>query len=267
MIKRYHEAPIAIFKDVQQVTDGDYALVHLFETNQEYYDMFKEAVEQGRDVILDNSIFELGTAFNGDRFAYWINQLRPTWYIVPDCWKDSEKTCQMFDEFTHQYHDLPGKIIGVAQGNVVEDVAQSYNYLKDKCDMIAFNLDFSSFFYRQLPEEARQRVPYCLAMSYGRYMILNDLDRAGVIDHTKQHHLLGCGVPQEASWYAGATWIRSIDTSSPVTNGMDGTTFSVAGVQFKPKQKMCDCIDYSIGPVTKSKIMHNIAMMSLWCSK
>ena len=99
MIKRYHEAPKCIFNKVQQYTDGDYALVHLFETDPEYLDMFKKALADGRDVILDNSIFELGTSFNHDRFAYWINELKPTWYIVPDVWKNGPATTKMFFEF------------------------------------------------------------------------------------------------------------------------------------------------------------------------
>ena len=61
MIKRYHEAPKCIFNKVQEHTDGDYALVHLFESDPEYLEMFKKALADGRDVILDNSTFELAS--------------------------------------------------------------------------------------------------------------------------------------------------------------------------------------------------------------
>jgi hypothetical protein len=36
MIKIAHESPKSIFKEVQKVTDYDYALVHLFEEDPEY---------------------------------------------------------------------------------------------------------------------------------------------------------------------------------------------------------------------------------------
>ena len=36
-MKIAHEAPLSIFDKVQAVTDYDYALVHLFEENEEYY--------------------------------------------------------------------------------------------------------------------------------------------------------------------------------------------------------------------------------------
>ena len=266
MIKRYHEAPISIFKDVQQITDGDYALVHLFESNKEYFELFKEAVAQGRDVILDNSIFELGKAFNGDRYVYWINQLKPTWYIVPDCWKDGFETCRMFDKFTSTYKNLPGKVIAVAQGKTLGEVIDSYNYLKDRCDMIAFNLDFSSVFYDSFPNEVQKYIPYCLAMSYGRYWILNQLDQRGIIDHSKPHHLLGCGVPQEAGWYKGREWIRSIDTSNPVVNGLYHNMYSYSGTDVKPTTKVCDIIDCKVSGSQLCAVKHNIDIMRLWCS-
>ena len=59
MIKIAHESPKSIFEEVQKYTDYDYALVHLFEEDKQYFKQFKTAVRKGREVILDNSIFEL----------------------------------------------------------------------------------------------------------------------------------------------------------------------------------------------------------------
>ena len=36
---------------------------------------FKEAALKGREIILDNSIFELEEAFDAERFNYWVNKL------------------------------------------------------------------------------------------------------------------------------------------------------------------------------------------------
>ena len=44
-------------------------LVHLFEEDQEYFNQFEEAINKGREVILDNSIFELEEAFDAVKFA------------------------------------------------------------------------------------------------------------------------------------------------------------------------------------------------------
>ena len=51
MLKLAHESPKSIFKRVQDYTDYDYALVHLFEEDEEYFNLFKEALENGREVI------------------------------------------------------------------------------------------------------------------------------------------------------------------------------------------------------------------------
>jgi hypothetical protein len=68
MIKIAHESPKEIFEEVQRYTDYDYALVHLFEEDKGYLDQFKKAAAKGREIILDNSIFELEEAFDADKF-------------------------------------------------------------------------------------------------------------------------------------------------------------------------------------------------------
>ena len=61
-----HECPKALFQGSLDFNDYDYALVHLFDEDPEYLAFYKECVKQGRHVLLDNSIFELGTAYDND---------------------------------------------------------------------------------------------------------------------------------------------------------------------------------------------------------
>ena len=75
MIKIAHEAPIDLFEEVQRFTDYDYALVHLLEQNSRYRDTFERAIKKGREVILDNSIFELEEAFDAEKFDLWVKRL------------------------------------------------------------------------------------------------------------------------------------------------------------------------------------------------
>lgn len=145
MIKVAHEAPLSIFSKIQSVTDYDYALVHLFEESDEYYNNFVKAREDGREIILDNSIFELGTSFDPDRFAYWANKLSPTWYIVPDALEEKDRTISQFIDFTTKYMDLPGKSIGVVQGKSYEEVVECYKFMSDNADMIAISFDYLCF--------------------------------------------------------------------------------------------------------------------------
>ena len=267
MIKRYHEAPLQIFEEVQKRTDGDYALVHLFESDPEYLEVFKKVVAAGRDVILDNSIYELGTAFDSEKYAAWIDELKPTWYIVPDCWKDSDKTIDMFFNFRDKYPNLPGKIIGVAQGNTPDDVVNTYKAIEPYCDMVAFSLDFSSW---HLESSHASEVPHCLAMSLGRFDILRTLDDCGVINYEKPHHLLGCGVPQEVLLYKRSdhefSWIRSIDTCNPVLMGIHRQCYHPElGVFHKPSDKMCDMMHDHLWFSQRMVAYKNIETMKRWC--
>ena len=64
-----HESPISMLEKSRDYNDYDYALVHLFESHPKYYDFFKESLLMDRDVLLDNSIFELGEAFDNAKAA------------------------------------------------------------------------------------------------------------------------------------------------------------------------------------------------------
>ena len=261
-MKVYHEAPLSIFDEVQRVTDGDYALVHLFETNDSYWRKFREAVDKGRDVILDNSIFELGEAFDSEHYAHWIRKLHPTWYIVPDFWKNGPKTEEMFFNFLRSQKDLPGLRIGVAQGNTIDEVCECYYAIESYCDMVAFNLDGSQV-WRDEAGNRGKHMSHCEAMSAGRYLTIAKMHEFKVINTNKPHHLLGCGVPQEVSMYGKMPWIRSIDTSNPIVHGLEGIRYDLYGLETKSPAKMCDLIDSSVSLTQWEDILFNIKSFKL----
>ena len=108
-----HESPISILEESKEYNDYDYALVHLFETHPEYYEFFKNSLSQDREVLLDNSIFELGEAFDSDKFAKYVEELKPSYYIVPDVLEDGYQTMLNYNDFVKKYPDLPGLRIEV----------------------------------------------------------------------------------------------------------------------------------------------------------
>jgi nitrate reductase NapAB chaperone NapD len=257
MIKIAHEAPIDIFEEVQGYTDYDYALVHLLEQNPRYRDAFERAIKKGREIILDNSIFELEEAFDADRFAYWINELRPTWYIVPDALEDTKKTVSQMAEWNMKYADkVYGKKIGVVQGKTYKQIVGCYEYM-DKLadvDMIAISFDYS--YYTESVPHPNKYVSWML----GRVKLLGDLLRDGVINENKPHHLLGCGLPQEFSFYKHSdyNWIYSLDTSNPVVHGIKGIKYGSDGLWSKESQKLHELIEEELELEQEQKILHNI---------
>jgi len=243
MIKIAHESPKSIFEDVQKVTDYDYALVHLFEEDKEYLEQFKKAIAKGREVILDNSIFELEEAFDADKFAYWINEIRPSWYIVPDALEDSKKTMSQMASWNMNYSDkVYGKKIGVVQGKTYKQIAACYEYMDKlaKVDMIAISFDYS-YYTKSIPHPNKY-----VSWMLGRIKLLGDLVKDGIINKDKPHHLLGCGLPQEFSFYSQYPWIYSLDTSNPVVHGIKGIGYGSDGLWSKESQKLFELINFEL---------------------
>jgi len=252
MIKIAHESPKSIFKDIQAVTDYDYALVHLFEEDPEYLKLFQDALANGREVILDNSIFELEEAFDAVKFAQWVKDLKPTWYIVPDALENAKKTCSQMAAWNMHYKDLPGKKIGVVQGKTYKQIKTCYEYMDKTADvdMIAISFDYS--YYTETIPHPNKYVSWML----GRVKLLGDLLRDGVINEDKPHHLLGCGLPQEFAFYKDYKWIYSLDTSNPVVHGIKGVEYREDGLWSKESQKLFELINHQVEDT--NTILYNI---------
>ena len=257
MIKIAHEAPNSIFRMVKGRTDYLYALVHLFEENRTYFDNFKKAVKEYREVILDNSIFELGEAFDPVKYEYWIQELKPTWYIIPDVLEDAQQTVAKAREwFENRSEKTVGKTIGVVQGKTYQEIVWCYRELdKLGVDMIAISFDYSLY------EDMFPHPSKWVSWMMGRVELLGRLERDNVVNRSKPHHLLGCALPQEGLFYRGGVypWIYSMDTSNPVLHGMQYIEYiSGQGLWYKEKVKMFELIDDNIDNAAKRIIKDNI---------
>ena len=129
-----HESPIAILEESKSYNDYDYALVHLFESQPEYYSFFKQSLLAGREVLLDNSIFELGEAFDPKKYIRYITELNPSFFIVPDVLENAQATVSSWNKFYLNYgEDLKGQTaIGVVQGNSYQELVKCYKFMSDK---------------------------------------------------------------------------------------------------------------------------------------
>src|SRR5210317_1796323 len=236
MIKIAHESPKACFDTVQSMTDYDYALVHLFEEDPEYLELFKDAVAEGREIILDNSIFELEDAF-----------------------ENAKKTLSNMAEWNMKYADkVTGKKIGVVQGKTYSEIVNCYDYIANMADvdMVAISFDYS--YYEEKFPHPNKYVSWML----GRVQLLGRMLKEGHIDTDKPHHLLGCGLPQEFSFYnnAGWDWIYSLDTSNPVVHGLKGIEYKEYGLWDKESQKLFTMINSDVTEEQLSTIKFNINM-------
>ena len=248
-----HESPISILDKSREYNDYDYALVHLFETHPEYYEFFKTSVKVGRQVLLDNSIFELGESFDQDKFAKYVKELKPNYYIVPDVLEDGYSTIHSFHNFIKKYPDLPGLKIGVVQGKTYDELVDCYKYMSDHADYIAISFDYSYYVATGMGKTKLER------FSSGRYSLIQDLKREGIWNKFKPHHLLGCSLAKEFYLYRDDPSIRSVDTSNPVVAGIKELRYNGnLGLNDKPSIKLADLIDHQVTDTEMEDIEYNV---------
>lgn len=282
-----HETPICMLDESREYNDFDYALVHLFETHPEYYSFFKQSLLRGREVLLDNSIFELGHAFDPVKYANYVEELKPTYYIVPDVLEDSLATMASFHKFKLQYPDLPGLTIGVVQGKTYKELVECYKYMSSRADYIAISFDYSWYetvgYYernirpstvateeeqtlaRELIKQDEHREKLEL-LADGRRKFINMLIEDGIWNHNKPHHLLGNSLPQEMKHYKGISSIRSVDTSNPVVAGIKGIRYiKDYGMVQKPSTLLADLIDHQVSEEERQDIMYNTQQYKNLC--
>jgi hypothetical protein len=241
-IKICHEAPKSIYKKISKITDIDYGLVHLMEKDPEYYKLFEWSKKKGREIILDNSIFELGVSFDPEKFVGWIKKLEPDWYIIPDVLEDSSNTIKQARKWKELYKDVPGKTIGVIQGKTYDELVECYRYfdLDHNVDMIAISFDYS--YYESTFQHPNKHLQWAL----GRANLLGRMLEEGVINRGKPHHLLGIALAFEGKLYQGDqyNWIYSVDTSNPVVHCIKGFMYEENfGLYQKDSQKLIELLD------------------------
>lgn len=210
-----HEAPQKIMSIVQSVTDYDYCLVHLLEENEEYLKFFEYS---NRKVIMDCSLFELGEAFNPEKYYKWLLRIQPDEYIIPDVWQNFEENLNSYNNFCSFFDltKLTGKKIGVLQGNTLEELTLAYKFMEERADKIAISFGYDFYLKNTLNHLSKGE-----RFSEGRKYLINELLKNDVLKINKPHHLLGCGNPTEFFYYKKQNYkfIESVDTSHPVISG------------------------------------------------
>ena len=132
-----HESPLELLEESLKYNDYQYCLVHLMEENEEYKDWFLNVNKRfGADVLLDNSIFELGESFDPGKYAYWLEKIKPNFYIVPDVLENARETMDKWTEWElmHQPANTNALRIGVVQGKDWNDLVECYEFMSSEAD-------------------------------------------------------------------------------------------------------------------------------------
>jgi len=229
MIKISHEVPICMLEHSLKFNDMQYCLPHLLDQNEQYKEFFYRCKEEGQYIIMDNSLHELGHAYDESRLLYWIKELQPNEFIVPDVWEDKTQSIVKAREWSD--FKLPKGItkVAVVQGKSYEDALTSYQIYKDLgYKKIAFS--YGASYYNDIFPHINSD----FSKAMGRLWVINSLYKDRVITKKDRIHLLGTAMPFEFKFYDGLPFIESIDTSNPIMAALEGTRYT-DGQHSKPK--------------------------------
>lgn len=256
-IETSHESPISILDKSLQYNDYCYALVHLFETHEKYFNFFKQAINNNVEVYLDNSIFELKESFDPTKYAEWIEKLQPNLYIVPDVLEDSNGTVNNWIEWeeNHKFENIDK--MGVVQGRTWTDLVDCYKFMAQAADMIAISFDYTYYQGTGFGRTALERY------SNGRQRFIQQLIQEGIWCWDKPHHLLGCSLAREFRYYVDHNIhnIKSVDTSNPIVAAMHELRYNdERGLSTKPTALLADMIDHVITDDEQELVDYNTRM-------
>ena len=254
-VKISHEVPITLLEESKKFNDYDYCLPHLLDQHGLYEKYFRQAKAEGRYIIMDNSLHELGEAYDTKRLLHWVNELEPNEFIVPDVWENANASVR--NAKTWASIELPEGVekVAVVQGKTYIDFATGYQRYKWLgYQKIAFSYGASWF-----QETFQHPNPY-VAKMMGRLKTINNLYKYNVIGDYDRVHLLGCNLPQEFLYYKDYPFIESIDTSNPIIHGLKGMRYSEGGLLHKDKEKIDENFFQPISEKQKKDVLHNVKM-------
>lgn len=239
------EIPVLYLEEISQVTDFDYALAHLVLQDPAYRAFYKKQSLRGREVFLDNSVNELKTPLLASAVLEAAELINPTYVIAPDFVNDMEKTLAELNAFRKTFSKA---IIAVTQGRNLSECLSCYNQIcsYDEVSLVG--------------------IPYTLASCDGKDSHRAAIMRQRLVNeikvlNKKPVHLLGLTDPTELFSYRGDSFVRSIDTSSPILCGSVGIRYPVEEIGF---EKVFPDENYFYRTLTVERlkdIYYNIAML------
>ena len=254
-IKISHEVPFCLLDQSREFNDYDYCLPHLMDENEEYRNFFYESKKRGRYIVMDNSLHELGEAYNTERLMYWINEIKPNEFIVPDVWEDytsSVRNAKLWSQVELPEGVMKVAVVQAKSSHEAMLCTQTYKDLGYK--KIAYSYG-ASYYNEVCPHPNKD-----FGKAIGRFMVISSLYEQKILTKFDRVHLLGTSSPIEFGLYKNIECIESIDTSNPIMAGIERRVYDRMGLESKPKANMNDYQNERIGPTQLDSIYYNIKM-------
>ena len=252
-VKISHEVPFCLLKKSREFNDYDYLLPHLMDENEEYRNFFYESKKMWRYIVMDNSLHELGEAYNTERLMHWIEEIKPQEFIIPDVWENYAESVRNAKQWSKV--QLPEGVtkVAVVQAKSIYEAGlcvQAYRDLGYK--KIAFSYG-AEYYHEMCPHPNKD-----LGKAIGRYMVISQFMQNKTLLSGDRVHLLGTASPIEFGMYKNISCIESIDTSNPIMAGIEGIPYTKIGLDSKPTANMNNFQDKPITETQMKFIEHNV---------
>ncbi len=252
-IKVSHEVPLAVLNASQAFNDYDYCLPHLLDSEYEYFKYFDQAKKDGRYIIMDNSLHELGHAYETERLLHWVNYFEPNEFIVPDVWEDYTASVVNARQWSKVKLLKGVEKVAVVQAKDLHEATLCTRTYKDLgYKKIAYS--YGASYYNDLcPHPDKD-----FGKAVGRFMAISSLYKNKLLSDFDRVHLLGTASPIEFGMYSNFKFIESIDTSNPVMAGIEKRVYHQLGISPKPVANMNKYQDVSEDFIETELIEYNI---------
>ena len=243
MIKISHEFPKNYYLEgfTEDLVDYQYCLAHRFLSDATYRNYFYKYKDLGGEVYLDNSLYELGEAFDRSMYMKIICTLKPDYYFLPDVFNQTTSNIESqlsFFKNVDPVSYIDSKPVAVCHGMTPKDIISSFRILNSALpDYAMIAIPFGSHAWLNEEDDPKYlRKSKCeddnARMAANRGIFLN---RYYKTLRKRNIHLLGCKGLREIPFInclESTDFIRSIDTSLPVASALEGNEIKM---DYKPK--------------------------------
>lgn len=237
-MKISHEVPLYLLKRSLLFNDYQYVLPHLIDKYEQYKEhMLDYRKQENSFIICDNGLFE-GVTHTEQDLIEKINLIKPDIFVVPDEWNDfilTYKNAKYWIDIIKPQLPTETQLMVVMQGKNLWHIESLY----EKCVDLGythFAFNHSSIAYQNIFKHPNHLVNQML----GRIYMITKLKDSGTIKDSHYLHMLGASLPQEFLNYKIPyfDFIKSVDTSSPIINGILGIHYDDYGLTTKPSNKI-----------------------------
>ena len=219
--------------------DFDFCLAHLALTDENYKRFFINCIKRGREVYLDNGVWETGFPLEPHVMIQLAVEMHPTYVYASDYMNDSARSIEaawLFGEESSKNEEFASKIICVAQGKTRNDwfycIEEYSQFPPVYCDTIAVNTLFLDDMFEYEKEEGARRSKTRLSFLID---VQHQLDR---FKH-KRFYATGFGAAIDAKELTTFPFITGVDTAIACAMAKEGKLITYENSNFyKPKVKV-----------------------------